>query len=313
MKITYTALSYFQKIAELQHMTKAAAALHVAQPSLSRTIKSLEEELDVPLFEHRGRNIVLTRYGEILLSHTNVIMKEMAEAEKELKAAESAAQMTVKLSLYAASKLIPAFLMEFRKKYPEIHLEILLQHLKDSASGTANGQKSVDLSLTSSIMPFNDGHSTTLFKEEIMLAIPDSDPHANLPAANLSDFADSSFICLHTGQGLRTVTDYYCNEAGFRPKVALESDSPETVREFIRAGLGISFVPQITWGDVGGDHMVLVPIASPRCYRYISLSWDKDKPLSEPAVLLKNYIIDHFADYAKRNAAKKMSSSHAGA
>lgn len=304
MKITFTSLSYFQKIAELQHMTRAAAALHVAQPSLSRTIKSLEEELDVPLFDHRGRNIVLTKYGEILLAHVNLIMKEMEAAKKELKEAEEAAHKTVKLSLYAASKLVPSFLMEFRKRHPDIRLEILLQGLQTEHHV---GYKGCDLTLCSNIHPLDDGHSVTLFKEEIMLAVPDTDPHANMPSVNLSDFSESSFICLHTGQSLRTVTDYYCREAGFMPKVALESDSPETVQEFIRTGLGISFVPQITWGGVGGENVVLVPIASPRCYRYISLTWDKNRELPAPAAELKKFIIDHFADFAKSYAAKRFS------
>ena len=173
MKITFTSLSYFQKIAELQHMTRAAAALHVAQPSLSRTIKSLEEELDVPLFDHRGRNIVLTKYGEILLAHVNLIMKEMEAAKKELKEAEEAAHKTVKLSLYAASKLVPSFLMEFRKRHPDIRLEILLQGLQTEHHV---GYKGCDLALCSNIHPLDDGHSVTLFKEEIMLAVPDTDP-----------------------------------------------------------------------------------------------------------------------------------------
>lgn len=54
---------YFQKVAELEHLTKAAEALHIAQPALSRTIRSMEEELDVSLFTHQGRNIHLTRDG----------------------------------------------------------------------------------------------------------------------------------------------------------------------------------------------------------------------------------------------------------
>lgn len=58
---------YFQKVAELEHLTKAAEALHIAQPALSRTIRSMEEELDVSLFTHQGRNIHLTRDGHILL------------------------------------------------------------------------------------------------------------------------------------------------------------------------------------------------------------------------------------------------------
>ena len=153
MKITFTSLSYFQKIAELQHMTKAAAALHVAQPSLSRTIKSLEEELDVPLFDHRGRNIVLTKYGEILLAHVNLIMKEMELAKKELREAEEAEHKTVKLSLYAASKMVPSFLMEFRQKHPDIRLEILLQSLQQDAEVM---QKGIDpVSYTHLTLPTN--------------------------------------------------------------------------------------------------------------------------------------------------------------
>ncbi|MFQ7108350.1 MAG: LysR family transcriptional regulator [Dialister invisus] len=82
MKLTLLALTYFQKTAELQHLTHAAEALHISQPSLSHTIKMLEQELGVPLFRRSGRNIVLTKYGEILLSHTNRIMSELACAER---------------------------------------------------------------------------------------------------------------------------------------------------------------------------------------------------------------------------------------
>lgn len=63
---------YFQKVAELEHLTKAAEALHIAQPALSRTIRSMEEELDVSLFTHQGRNIHLTRDGHILLKYTKI-------------------------------------------------------------------------------------------------------------------------------------------------------------------------------------------------------------------------------------------------
>ncbi len=84
MKLTLLALSYFQKTAELQHLTRAAEALHISQPSLSHTIKVLETELGVPLFSRSGRNIVLTKYGEILLRHTNRIMQELHGAQKEL-------------------------------------------------------------------------------------------------------------------------------------------------------------------------------------------------------------------------------------
>ena len=84
MKLTLLGLRYFQKIAELQHITRAAEILHISQPSLSHIVKVMEIELGVPLFERRGRNIVLTHYGEILLLHTNHIMEELDAAKKEI-------------------------------------------------------------------------------------------------------------------------------------------------------------------------------------------------------------------------------------
>lgn len=147
MKLTLLALSYFQKTAELQHLTKAAEALHISQPSLSHTIKVLETELGVPLFSRSGRNIVLTRYGEILLRHTNRIMQELNGAQKELADTKEAQKLTVTISLFAASMIIPAFLTRFRQEHPDIRFEILQQHNKP---GQTN-QTHVDLSLCEAV------------------------------------------------------------------------------------------------------------------------------------------------------------------
>lgn len=81
-----------------QHLTCVAEELHISQPSLSRTIKTLENDLGVPLFERSGRNIVLTRYGEILLRHTERIMDELHSAEREIEEMKGAQQTTVSFS-----------------------------------------------------------------------------------------------------------------------------------------------------------------------------------------------------------------------
>ena len=81
MKLNFTSLQYFQKTAELEHLTKAAEELHIAQPALSRTIRGLEQELNVTLFEHQGRNIRLTRDGHILLKHAQNFLKELCPSE----------------------------------------------------------------------------------------------------------------------------------------------------------------------------------------------------------------------------------------
>lgn len=84
MKLNFTSLEYFLKAAEMEHLTKAAEALHIAQPALSRTIRGLEEELNVTLFEKEGRNIRLTRDGHILLKYTENFLREYKAMQQEL-------------------------------------------------------------------------------------------------------------------------------------------------------------------------------------------------------------------------------------
>lgn len=206
MKLTLLALTYFQKTAELQHLTHAAEALHISQPSLSHTIKMLEQELGVPLFRRSGRNIVLTKYGEILLSHTNRIMSELKHAQKELEDAKEAQDMTVTISIFAASMIIPAFLTEFKKEHPHIRFEIIQQRDRQEI----NHHSRVDLYLSSSINPIDTDHSITLLKEDILLAMPDTNPLASHASVNLADFEKADFITLQQGVALRNITDFYC-------------------------------------------------------------------------------------------------------
>ena len=294
MKPTLLTLEYFLKCAEMQHLTRAAAELRVSQPSLTRTIKSLEKEIDAPLFQKRGRNIVLTRYGEILKLHTEHILAELAACEAEIKNAKGINETTVRLSLLSASHLIPGFIMDFQKQHPNIHLEILMEKTNQEKSP----KNDVDLSLYSAIKPMNTENSHTLLEEEILLAVPKTDPRANRRTVDLKDFAEDPFVLLQVGKSLRTITDVYCHDAGFIPKISLESDNPQTIRAFIRAGFGISFVPKITWSGMQKENITLIPIASPVCRRCLILSWQPDIQTNPAAVLLRDYIIQNFASYA---------------
>lgn len=70
-------LEYFVTVAKLEHMTRAAEALAISQPALSRSISKLEEELGVPLFDRQGRSIMLNRYGELFYIVCNECGKNM--------------------------------------------------------------------------------------------------------------------------------------------------------------------------------------------------------------------------------------------
>ena len=82
--MTLNQLTYFQKIAELEHFSRAAEELNISQPSLSRSIDTLEQELGLPLFEKQGRNVILTKYGRIFLEHAGRILEEVRTAERKM-------------------------------------------------------------------------------------------------------------------------------------------------------------------------------------------------------------------------------------
>lgn len=294
MKLNFTSLEYFLKAAEMEHLTKAAEALHIAQPALSRTIRGLEEELNVTLFEKEGRNIRLTRNGHILLKYTENFLREYKAMQQELEDSRNLQQLKVNLSILSATKLIPSFLAEFRKAHPEAILEIINPKMQASA-------RHADLTLYSSIHHIDDDHTVTLFRENLVMVLPLADRHARLPYVNLEDFAHKNYIAPPKGFVLRDILETFCQKAGFSPKVVMESDNPDTIHEFVNAGLGIALVPQMTWyGAFSG--LAALPVGDMDCHRYLNLSWKTEGKLSLSAVLLREYIVDHFWEYVREKA-----------
>ncbi len=291
--IDLNSLTYFKKVAELQHFTLAAEELRVAQSSLSRTISRLEQSLGVQLFDRSGRNVTLNPYGEIVLRHTNRILQELHDIERELADYSDQSHQLVTLSLYAASKLLPQLVTTFKQRYPSIRLKVIQE------SPSSEISEECDLTLSSSIYPLSAPNTITLFSEDILLALPESSPLANRPCVNLIEVSHEQFICLHKGKSLRKITDTYCQIAGFEPSVVLESDSPEIVRELIHAGIGISFIPSITWQGMETRNLALIPIHFPQCKRYIQLSWRNEGYLPSAAVIFRDFMKEYFRDFKK--------------
>lgn len=296
MKLNFVSLLYFQRAAEMQHLTKAADSLHIAQPALSRTISGLEAELGTSLFDRTGRSIKLTGDGEILLKHANIFLEELQQLKADLKESKNRQQMTVKLYIGSATQLIPVFLMKFKQEHPEAILEILNQEPLVSSDIQA------DLSLFSSNATIDNDNTVTLFKENLVLLVPEKHRHSNIKQGNLIDFAGDKFIAAPKGMWLRDTTDRLCHSAGFDPTIVMESDNPNTVREFIRAGLGIAIVPQLTWYAARGSGIIPIFLSDNNCYRYLNLSWRTDSQLSLVTVLLQEYIVDNFWSFVQNTA-----------
>ncbi|MDL2258943.1 LysR family transcriptional regulator [Eubacteriales bacterium OttesenSCG-928-K08] len=282
-------LSNFQVLAKMQHMTHAADALHIAQSALSRSLKKLEEELGVQLFDRVGKYISLNECGQIFLRHVDVMLSEFEDAKLELNEQQGKGKQSAALSMYAGSKLLPEIVRGFKDKYPDISLQVMQQ------GSTYESIVSSDITVYSSINSTDEADTLVLMEESICLALPSNHPLAQKASIKLLEAANEPFICLHKGKGLREITDELCRQAGFTPNIVLESDSPGTVRDLVSVGVGFTFVPKISWPGMGDDpNVTLVEIEEPVCSRFVIMKCRRERHLTGAALKLKEYLVDYF-------------------
>jgi len=288
-------LQYFKTLAEYEHMTQAASALHIVQPALSRMLRNLEKDLGLLLFDRDGKNIRLNENGRIFLHHTNNILREIGEARSVLADRRGNSERQVRLSMYAATSFMPDIIRSFKESNPDILIKITQSGV--SGEGIPDN---CDILVNSSMQPPDKHNCMILLHEEILLAVPVSHPLGSRKSVRLIEVSQAPFISLHKGSGLRTVTDACCMEAGFQPKIVLESDSPSIVRDLIAFGVGLCFVPKLTWAEIDyGSEVSLVEIEDPKCVRYIYMMWSENRYVSSAAKLLQKHLTNFFAKLEK--------------
>ena len=258
----FTTLRYFYEAARLQHVTKAAQALHIAQPALTKSIKALEEELGVKLFYKVGRGIVLSEYGAFLKDKAEKIIREIDSLPIELEKLIDARRNTVDLNVLAASTITTKIIIDFKKRYPNAIFTMIQQE---------NKKKSDIAILTNTagadIMP--DAKKKDIVEERIFLAVPSSD-FAGKEEIDLEEAANCDFISLSGSRRFRPLCDAYCSFAGFKPRVIFESDSLIAVKNLIAAGVGVAFWPEFSWGQMESTEKIrLLRIKNPDCRREI--------------------------------------------
>ena len=111
-----TQLRYFAEAARLQHITRAAEQLHIAQPALTQALHRLEAELEVPLFVQRGRGVVLTPYGELLKERAQEILRSADALKGEMQQMAKTQSSTVHMNVLAASYIVTEAVIGFKQE-----------------------------------------------------------------------------------------------------------------------------------------------------------------------------------------------------
>lgn len=274
-------LRYFLEVADTQHISKSAQHLHIAQPALSQSIHRLEKELGVKLFEPKGRNIVLTKYGMHLQNIVLPMLESLDSLPNELQAMLDENNSIVNINVLAASTMITEAIIEYQKKNPSARFQLMQRE-----------EEKCDIKITTDIRYRKKIDNEYVLRERIFLAVPNSGRYARLSKISLKDVSDEGFITLSGSKQFRYICDRYCHQAGIMPKYVFESDSPAAVKNTIGANIGVGFWPEYSWGELKDDKVKLLEIKQPACSRDIIVtcnSMDNKNALSF-FEFLKEYI-----------------------
>lgn len=284
-------LKYFLAVAESQHITKTAEKLHIAQPALSQAIGRLEKELGVPLFLHKGRNIVLTPYGKYLQQQLIPLLDTLNRLPGELADMAQTDDHTIRVNMMAASTIATEAIIAYQRENPDIHFQILQQEDRDGG----------DINIFTRMFDHKhqtDNHSR-IYSERIFLAVPQSAAYSGKTSIPLHQMADEKFISLAGSRQFRTICDRFCAQAGFSPQIIFESDNPTAVRNLISAHVGVGFWPEHSWGRMEAPDMRLLEVTDPICQRDIVVNCRENKANNSYIIHFFSFLDDWFADKFK--------------
>jgi DNA-binding transcriptional LysR family regulator len=240
-------LRYFVAVAEERHFTKAARGLRVAQPSVSRAIRVLEEELGTPLFHRMKGNVALTSAGEIFLPWARRVLVDVDGATEDVR--ELADLQRGRLAVGATPSLtitlLPPALAKFHAAFPGIHLVVHEAGSRDLVAELEQG--ALDVALV--IMPLRHEALETapLLREELVVAVPHDHALASRKTVPIADLKGVPLVMFRDGYDLRAATVAACRRAGFDPVFALEGGE----MRFAAAGLGVAVVPSLVLDPSG--------------------------------------------------------------
>ena len=286
-------LRYFLEVAKNEHITKSAQNLCIAQPALTHAIHKLEDELDVPLFENKGRNIKLTEYGKFFYQQLEPLYLDIMNLPKQLKAMASKDNSTVFLNILAASSSVAKAVIVYKQMDPNLNFNLIQNEeskLFDVCIRTYADYKEIP----------EEGVNHFIFSEQIHLAVPNTSKYKQRTEISLKEIEDENFIELYGSKQFRAICNDYCKKIGFSTHIAFESDSADVVKEAIAAGIGVGFWPEYSWGKIDKRRIRLLKITDSIFKRDIIITYKKNKQNNSKAENFYNFLTNYLTSSWKK-------------
>ncbi|MXG88016.1 LysR family transcriptional regulator [Nocardioides flavescens] len=280
-------LAWLVRLAETGHVTDAAASLGTTQPTLSRALARIEEELGSALFVRTPHGVRPTPAGALAVEAAQAVTARWTRLVDELAALRDPDSGTVRLAFLdsIATSLVPGLLRDFHAHAPATRVllsqEPAHEILDDLDSGAA------DLAVTSFGVDERFGWHP-LAEERLVVVVPPTHRFAGRRRLALADLEGEELVTTPVGFGFRTLVDSLLSTAGVSLPISFESQDLATITGLVAAGLGIAVVPEPFAGQSG---TVGIALRAPGARRTIGLAWSRRRVLPAPAERLRAFVV----------------------
>ncbi len=287
-------LHFFKVTAELEHMTKAAELLGTNQPFLSKSIRSLEQELNAPLFIRSGQGISLSPFGKTYYKYVKALFDSLEDGARAVRDMQDQLSRTVRIGTNACS-FLPSFFASVRTRMPDLvirqrtnALDALLKELENGA---------FDFVFAVSPKPLNTRESLSarlLTEDSIKLLLPRSHPLAGHSSLELEEIAAQPLIAAPYGYGMTDCLLHPLRENHMAPNIVVETTDIAIIPKYVAGGLGISAFPSCIAETINLEEIVRIIPREASFHAYFYLLWNNKRYASRSSELFLQLAMDHY-------------------
>lgn len=286
-------LRYFRTLAEIQHFGQAADRLCIAQPSLSHAISQLEQELNVSLFERKGRSTSLTREG---LQFLNYVEKSLDILDNGLTAMEHIARGEGVIELGFLRTLGTCFIPELTARFlrENSNKSIRFEFHSDISQPLLEGLKSekYDMVFCTRFDTEKNIEFIPVSRQDLVVIVPRNHPLASRYAVDLDEVAPYPQVYFAKSTGLRVVIDQLYEKIGKEPNIAYEIHEDQVIAGLVAQNFGIAVVPYME--ELLRLNVKILQLSKPSWERNFYMATLKDHYLPPVVQKFRKFVIDNY-------------------
>ena len=274
-------LRYFCSAAENENFSATAKMFKVPPSDISQSIKRLEKELGVTLFDRSANRIRINERGREF--HRNISSALDIIDSAVSKATGQEDSKTIRICIKTNRRISMRAVEEFRIQFPET--DIIVRHSDSEV-------EDFDFIISDGAFAEEGFETTEILYEQVLLAMKKGHPLEKEEEIDGRMLKNEPFISMNVGTSLHALTCRACADMGFQPHIAIQSDDPFYIRRCVELGLAIAVVPSISWRGQFSDDIVLRKI--PDLERVTCLGRNKKTPLTDNIKRFAEIVTEQF-------------------